>query len=67
MKKLLIVSGSLMMAFAMHDTLASVSPDPSDATVLVANVSEGQTETYADLIASSLLRERMLGMPPYFI
>lgn len=40
-----------MMAFAMHDALASVAPDPSDETVLVANVDEGDTETYADKIA----------------
>ena len=41
------------MAFAWHTASASVGPDPSDATVLVADVADGQTETYADKIASS--------------
>ena len=33
------------MAFAWHTASASVGPDPSDATVLVADVADGQTET----------------------
>ena len=42
-----------VLTFALHNADASVAPDPSDATVLVANVAEGVTETYADKIASS--------------
>jgi len=43
----------VLLAFAMHNAIATVAPDPSDATVLVADVAEGDTETYADKIARS--------------
>ena len=49
------------MAFAWHTASASVSPDPSDATVLVANVADGVTETYADKIASSYAKFVKIG------
>ena len=51
MKRLMIIA--MLMVFAVHNVIATVAPDPSDATVLVANVAEGQTETYADKIARS--------------
>ena len=51
MKRLAIFA--LALAAALHGASASVAPDPSDSTVLVANVAEGQTETYADKIATS--------------
>ena len=41
------------MVTAIQGVFASVAPDPSDSTVLVANVAEGVTETYADKIARS--------------
>ena len=41
------------VAFARYTASASVGPDPSDSTMLVANVAEGVTETYADKIATS--------------
>ena len=41
------------MVTAIQGVFASVAPDPSDATVLVANVADGVTETYADKIARS--------------
>ena len=51
MKRLAI--STLALAATLHGASASVAPDPSDSTVLVANVAEGQTETYADKIATS--------------
>ena len=41
-----------LLALAMHNAYASVGPDPSDSTVLVANVAEG-SETYSSSIAST--------------
>ncbi len=41
-----------LLALAMHTAYASVGPDPSDSTVLVANVAEG-SETYSSAIAST--------------
>jgi len=41
-----------LLAMAMHNAYASVGPDPSDSTVLVANVAEG-SETYSSAIAST--------------
>ena len=41
-----------LLALAMHNANASVEPDPSDSTVLVANVAEG-SETYSSTIAST--------------
>ena len=46
-----VAIGAVMLC--AHHAMASVAPDPSDSTVLVANVAEGVTETYADKIASS--------------
>ena len=51
MKRLIVFFA--LMASAMHHVIATVAPDPSDATVLVADVVEGVTETYADKIATS--------------
>ena len=51
MKKLMIVA--VLMVFSMQNVIATVAPDPSDATVLVADVAEGDTETYADKISTS--------------
>ena len=41
------------VVFVRYTASASVAPDPSDSTVLVADVAEGVTETYADKIAPS--------------
>ena len=46
-----VAIGAVMLC--AHHATASVAPDPSDSTTLVANVAEGVTETYADKIASS--------------
>ena len=51
MKRLMIIA--VLLAFAMHNVSATVAPDPSDATVLVADVAENDTETYADKISTS--------------
>jgi autotransporter-associated beta strand protein len=51
MKRLAI--SALALAATLHGASASVAPDPSDSTVLVADVAEGVTETYADKIATS--------------
>ena len=51
MKRLAILV--LALAPVLHNLSASVAPDPSDATVLVADVAEGDTETYADKISTS--------------
>ena len=51
MKRLAI--SALALAAILHNLSASVAPDPSDATVLVADVAEGDTETYADKISTS--------------
>ena len=47
------MAAAALAAFIVCSADASVAPDPSDSTVLVANVAEGVTETYADKIASS--------------
>ena len=51
MKQIMIPA--VLLAFAMHNAIATVAPDPSDATVLVADVDENDTETYADKISTS--------------
>ena len=51
MKRLVI--SALALAATLHGASASVAPDPSDATVLVGDVAEGDTETYADKISTS--------------
>ena len=48
-----VAASAVLVAFIVCSANASVAPDPSDSTTLVADVAEGVTETYADKIASS--------------
>ena len=54
-KRIDMVASAAIVAVLLyaHHAMASVAPDPSDSTVLVGNVAEGVTETYADKIAPS--------------
>ena len=65
MKRLVI--SALALAATLHGASASVAPDPSDSTVLVANVAEGVTETYADKIATSYTKFVKKGKGPLIL
>ena len=51
--RMLAFAAVAVASLTAHHASASVAQDPSDSTVLVADVAEGQTETYADKIARS--------------
>ena len=59
-KATVLASIAMVLVFACQ-LAASVAPDPSDSSVLVANVAEGQTETYADKIARSYTKFVKIG------